>query len=119
MSTTITGKNIELTEAIKTYINQKTEKLFKHFDKIISIDVEVDKNKHHLKGEVHHVRMNVTIPTDLIHAEETNEDLYAAIDLCRDEVDRQLRKKKEKYESRKRKEQKTRRGFKSIFSFWK
>ncbi|MFC1598170.1 ribosome hibernation-promoting factor, HPF/YfiA family [Patescibacteria group bacterium] len=119
MPTTITGKNIDLTEPIKAYINEKTDLLFTHFDNIIGIDVEVCKNKRQNKGEVFHVRMNVSVPNKLLHAEETQDDLYAAIDLCRDDVDRQLRRYKEKFETKKRKAGKQQRNLKSILTFWK
>lgn len=119
MPTNITGKNMDLTEAIKSYIDEKTALLFTRYENILNIDVEVDKNQRHNKGAVHHVRMNVQVPNSLLHAEETQEDLYAAIDLCRDDVERQLRKYKEKYETKKRKSRQTQRSLKSIFSFWK
>ncbi len=118
MATNITGKNIELTEAIKSYINDKIAPLNERYD-ILAIDVEVDKNQRHNKGEVFHVRMNAQVPNALLRSEETKEDLYAAIDVCRDEIERQLRKRKSKYYSKRREAQKTQRRLKSIFSFWK
>lgn len=112
MSTHITGKNIELTEAIKEYVNKKLESVHRHFDNIIAIDVEVDKNMHHKKGDVHHVRINVQIPDHVLHAEETQPDMYAAIDACSDEIDRQIRKQKEKWQTARRKDQKAKRALK-------
>src|SRR3989338_2694356 len=119
MSTHITGKNIELTPAIQQYIEQKIEAFSDVVEEIIAVDVEVDKNMHHKKGDVFHVRMNVQIPQHVIHSEEVRDDLYASIDVCRDEVVRQLRKVQKKYEAKKRKARNTRRSLKSILSFWR
>jgi ribosomal subunit interface protein len=119
MPTNITGKNFDLTEAIQSYIDEKTAALTKVYDNIIQIDVELDKNLHHNKGDVFHVRMNVAVPNELLHAEEVQPDLYAAIDICRDEIDRQLRKYKEKFATRSRKARQTSRNLKSILAFWR
>lgn len=118
MSTHITGKNIELTQAITQYVEQKVASFHQLAQDIIAIDVELDVDKHHKNGPVHHVRMNVQIPHQLIHAEETKEDVYAAVDVCKDEVERQLRKVKTKYEAKQRRSQKTRRALKSILTLW-
>lgn len=119
MSINLSSKNLELTPAIKSYVEEKVSAIHKINDNIQTVDVEVEKNQHQRKGEVFFVRINVQIPHALLRAEETQEDLYAAIDVCRDEIMRQLRKNKSKYESKKRKQQKERRSFKSILSFWK
>ncbi len=119
MSTHITGKNIELTPAIQQYIEQKIEAFSEVVEEIIAVDVEVDKNMHHKKGDVFHVRMNVQIPQHMIHSEEVRDDLYASIDVCRDEVLHQMRKVQKKYEAKKRKARNTRRSLKSVLSFWR
>lgn len=119
MPTHITGKNIELTPSIQEYIEQKISSFSEVVEDIIAVDVEVDKNMHHKKGDVFHVRMNVQIPQHVIHSEEVRDDLYASIDVCRDEVMRQLRKVQKKYEAKKRKQRNTRRNLKSILSFWR
>lgn len=114
MALQITGKNIELTEAIKSYIEEKTATFFHAVENIIQIDVEVDKNKHHNKGEdVFHVRINVEVPHQLMHVEEERGDLYAAIDCARDTMDRELTQYKEKFHSKKQREWNERREMKS------
>ncbi|OGY88343.1 MAG: ribosomal subunit interface protein [Candidatus Kerfeldbacteria bacterium RIFOXYA2_FULL_38_24] len=119
MPTNITAKQFELTDAIKHYIEEKTASFAHHFEKIIELDVEIDKNTHHNKGAIFHVRMNLDVPQQLLRVEETQEDLYAAIDLCRDQMDRQIQKYKEKFKSKKQREWKNRRSFKSMLTFWK
>lgn len=113
----MTGKNFDLTDAIKAYIEDKIGSLTRHFENIIGIDVEVDKQTHHKNGEVFHVRANVQVPKHLIHVEELQADLYAAIDMCKDEADRQLRDYKEKFRTKNKKAWKTRRSLKSILGF--
>lgn len=113
MATNITGKNLELTQAIKDYIDEKTGLLHNHHDGILTIDVELDVDTHHHKGDVFHVRMNVQVPGHVYTAEEKMSDLYAAVDATKGEVDRQLRKDKEKKQAKRREEQKARRQNKS------
>ncbi|MBI2411286.1 MAG: ribosome-associated translation inhibitor RaiA [Candidatus Kerfeldbacteria bacterium] len=118
MPTTITARHFELTEAIKNYIEEKTAHLHKQYDNILSIEVEVERITNHKQGDVYQVRMNLSVPQHMLHAEELRDDLYAAVDVCRDELTNQLRKYKDKFESKKRKARKTRRDLKSIFPFW-
>ena len=114
MSLSIVGKNIELTDPIKEYISSKLESAYKLTDSIISIDVEVDKNKHHHTGDVFHVRINLQIASQpLVHAQAQASDLYAAIDLCRDDVLRQLRDQKDRQQSRQRAAYQSQREFKT------
>ncbi len=119
MPTNIVCRNFELTDAIRAYVQEKTASLTKQESRIVTIDVECDKNTHHKKGEVFHVRMNVQVPGGLLHAEADEEGLHAAVDICRDEIVEQLRKHKEKYAAEKREARNTRRSLKSILTFWK
>lgn len=119
MTTNISCRNFELSDAIRAYVEEKTSHLLRIDDRIMHIDAECDKNMHHHKGEVFHVRLNVHLPGELLHAETQQLQLYAAIDVCKDEIAEQLRKLKEKREDRRRESRKTRRSLKSIFAFWK
>ncbi|HLD22116.1 MAG TPA: ribosome-associated translation inhibitor RaiA [Patescibacteria group bacterium] len=119
MPININARKFELTDAIRQYIEKKIIPLQKHLENIIEIDVEVCKNMHHKKGNIFHVRMNVQVPHKVLFAEEEQEDLYAAVDVCRDEIDSQIRKYREEFEERKRKARKSRRAFKSLLTFWK
>lgn len=115
MSLNITGKNMDLTPAIKEYVAAKVEIFHSHVDSITQIDVEIDANTHHRNGEdVFHVRMNVQVPHELIHIEEEQGDVYAAIDACKDRVDRQLRQYKEKFTAKKQREWHERREMKTM-----
>lgn len=92
MKFNIHGKNIEVTDAIRSYIESKIgrlEKYFKNTDLNATITVRV-------RGKDQIVE--VTIPTDKVtlRAEDTHSDLYAAIDLVTEKLERQIRKNKTK-----------------------
>ncbi len=96
------GKNIELTEGIETKINKKLSMLDKYF--IMSDNVEA---KVLIRTYPVGQKIEVTIPTDyvLLRAEVIDEDLYNAIDLVIDKLERQIRKYKTRL-SRKSKDNK-------------
>ncbi|AJG74523.1 ribosome-associated translation inhibitor RaiA [Bacillus thuringiensis] len=91
MKFNIRGENIEVTPALKEYVGKKLSKLERYFDTFPEIKVN-------LKVYSDKQRVEVTIPfTDLLlRAEETNSDMYAAIDLVVDKLERQIRKHKTK-----------------------
>ena len=92
MKCVIRGEKITATKAIKDYINNKLGKLDKYFKTDnISATVLIK-----IKGKKQAIE--VTIPYDkyVIRSEEANDDLYAAIDLVVDKLERQIRKNKTK-----------------------
>ncbi|MCI8794079.1 MAG: ribosome-associated translation inhibitor RaiA [Bacilli bacterium] len=93
MNINIRGDKIEITDSIKNYVKEKLVRLEKYFDEPNMIDAHVlirVRNGNEL--------IEVTIPTSkyTLRAEEKNEDLYAAIDLVIDVLERQIRKNKTK-----------------------
>jgi len=95
------GTGIELTEAIKSYAEEKAEGLLKFFDKIVSIDIDVGMDSHHHnKGKVYYAEMNVSVPGNLIRVRKDAVDLYKAIDKVKDHLKVELQKMKEKKRSR-------------------
>ncbi|MCM3004555.1 ribosome hibernation-promoting factor, HPF/YfiA family [Priestia koreensis] len=93
----IRGENIEVTPAIKDYVEKKISKLERYFNDTPKSEVYVN-----LKVYNNDQKIEVTIPmSDLVlRAEETNTDLYAAIDLVVDKLERQIRKHKTKLNRR-------------------
>lgn len=90
MKYNIRGDKLDITEAIKNYTEDKLSKLDKYFkDDDITANVLA-----RVRGNSQIVE--VTIPTSkfLLRSEEENEDLYAAIDLVTDKLERQIRKNK-------------------------
>jgi ribosomal subunit interface protein len=98
MKIDIKGTNMELTQAIKDYVNDKISGLEKFFDNIIEARVEVGKTaNHHQKGNVFRAEVNLEVPEKhILRAEAEREDLYMAINEVKDELQRQIKKFKEK-----------------------
>jgi len=117
LSIKVSAKNMELTEPIKQYVYEKLEGVQKFHPKIQLIEVELRADDKHRKGHFY-AEVNTTIPGALLRATNTHEDLYAAIDLVKDEMEMQLRKRRGKAESLKRQVRKSKRAVKSIL-FWR
>lgn len=84
---------MELTEAIKAYVEKRLSSLDKLTEKYSPCDAAVEVGKtsqHHQKGEVFFAEFNLTIPGETLRATSTQEDLYAAIDVAKDELRRQI-----------------------------
>lgn len=91
MQLNISGHHVELTPALKDYVNTKFEKLERHFDHITNCQVilQVEKLRQMAEATLH-------VSGGEIHAKAENEDMYAAIDGLVDKLDRQILKYKEK-----------------------
>ena len=90
---------MDLTAAIKTYIEEKLGGVAKLCTKFEPCDVRVDVGRtteHHQKGDVFSAEFNLTIPGTLLRAEAVMDDLYAAIDKASAELRRQVTDYKEK-----------------------
>ncbi len=88
----IHGKNIEVTPAIKSYVESKIGRLDKYF-KDTSIEATVN---FRVRGKEQIVEVTVPASKMVLRAEEKHSDLYAAIDLVSDKLERQIRKNKTK-----------------------
>ena len=94
MQITTSGHHLDLTPAIKDYVDSKLQKLERHNDRITSINVILSVDKLDQKAEA-----TIHANGKDFFADSTSEDLYAAIDLLADKLDRQLIKHKEKLRS--------------------
>lgn len=94
MNYNIRGENIEVTPAIREYVEKKIGKLDRYFNETPDANVHVNLKVYSDK----HTKVEVTIPLpDLVlRAEERNVDMYAGIDLIVDKLERQIRKHKTK-----------------------
>ena len=91
MQMVISGHHVELTEALKEYVQTKLEKVERHFDNISSMKVILSIDKLIQKAEA-----TIQIPGADLFANAESSDMYAAIDLLTDKLDRQILKHKEK-----------------------
>jgi len=87
----ITGHQIDVTPALREYVNTKFERLQRHFDNLLDIHAILTVEKLDHKAEA-----TVQMSGRTIFAEEQAENMYAAIDLLADKLDRQVIKHKEK-----------------------
>lgn len=91
MNLTITGHHLEITPAIRAYVEDKLKRVTRHFDNVIDVGVILSVEKLRHKAEV-----NLHARGKDIYVEAIEEDMYAAIDVLADKLDRQVVKHKEK-----------------------
>ncbi len=91
MNLTVSGHHLAVTPAIRNYVQDKLERVARHFDHVIDVNVVLSVQKLRQKAEV-----TVRVRGKDIFVESDDEDLYAAIDLLADKLDRQILKYKER-----------------------
>ena len=91
MNLKLTGIHLEITPAIRAYVVAKMDRVTRHFDHLIDVNVVLSVDKLRQKVEA-----NVHVRGKEIHAESIDPDMYAAIDLLADKLDRQVLRHKEK-----------------------
>lgn len=93
----IRGEKVEITDAIRSYVEDKIGKLDKYFENAETIDANVV-----IKVRGKEQKIEITIPAMhyTLRSEESHDDLYAAIDLTVDKLERQIRKNKTKINSK-------------------
>ena len=94
MNYNIRGENIEVTPAIREYVEKKVTKLERYFTETPNANVNVNLKTYNDKR----AKVEITIPMSqlVLRAEEVHNDMYAAIDLITDKLERQIRKHKTK-----------------------
>ncbi|HIL93236.1 MAG TPA: ribosome-associated translation inhibitor RaiA [Cycloclasticus sp.] len=94
MQLSLSGHHVDITDAIRDYTTSKFDKIKRHFDKVIDVHVILSVEKLEQKAEAT-IQLNGT----KVFAEDTQENMYAAIDTLVDKLDRQVMKHKEKMKS--------------------
>lgn len=90
----VRGENLEITQAIREYVETKVSKLEKYFSN--EIDANVYANAKVYKNGNKKIEVTVPLKGVTLRAEESHADLYAAVDLVVDKLERQMRKYKTK-----------------------
>ena len=95
MQLSISGHHIDVTDPLKSYVEDKLQKLERHYDHITNAHVilTVEKLKQRAEATIH-------ISGAEVFADADCDDMYAAIDKLTDKLDRQILKHKEKIEDR-------------------
>lgn len=91
----IIGRNIEITEAMRSYAEDKLQRLDRFFDQIVDARVVMSYDER-IAGAPAKVEVQVNVPQSVVRAEERAADSYAAIDLVVDKLERQLKRYKER-----------------------
>ncbi len=91
MQLSIVGRHIEITAAIKEYVEKRLQKLKKYFPYVVDVHVVLYTQKINQVAEVTILANRYTI-----HGEERSQDLYASIDMVIEKLDAQLKKYKER-----------------------
>ncbi|MBF0775347.1 ribosomal subunit interface protein [Streptococcus azizii] len=96
----IRGENIEVTEALRSYVEEKVAKIEKYFHADQELNAKVNLKVYRDKRS----KVEVTIPLGSItlRAEDISQDMYGSIDLVVDKVERQIRRNKTKIEKKNR-----------------
>ncbi|MDD4956486.1 MAG: ribosome-associated translation inhibitor RaiA [Candidatus Omnitrophica bacterium] len=98
MNVSITGRNIELNDSLKKYINNKMAKIEKFYNRINGCDVILDAEK-----TLKTIEIIVYLKRNRIVAREAATDIYASVDKAGDNIKKQLRRLRGKAASRRRK----------------
>lgn len=93
MNLHMTGHHLEITPALRDYVTSKLTRINRHFDHVIDVNMIMSVEKLNQKVEA-----NVHLSGKDIFVESTDSDMYAAIDLLVDKLDRQIIKHKEKFQ---------------------
>lgn len=90
----VRGENIEVTDAIRDYVEKKVGKITKYFDDVPEATAHV--NLQTYSDKTAKVEVTIPLPNVVLRAEEKSPDLYGSIDLVADKLGRQMRKYKTK-----------------------
>jgi putative sigma-54 modulation protein len=85
MNLSISGHHVSVTPALREYVTHKVERITRHFDHVIDMNVFLSVDKQGQKAEI-----KVHVKGRDLFAQASNDSLYAAIDLLVDKLDRQV-----------------------------
>lgn len=91
MQVNVTGHHVEVTPALRAFVNEKMQRISRHFDHVISINVVLNVEKHEQQAEA-----TVHAAGKSLFANASDSDMYAAIDSLIDKLDRQVRRYKDR-----------------------
>jgi putative sigma-54 modulation protein len=96
MNLTISGHHLEVTPALREYVLTKLDRVTRHFDQVVDINVLLSVEKNKEKERRQRAEVTVHVKGKDIFVEQTHEDLYAAVDQLIDKLDRQVCRHKDK-----------------------
>ncbi len=100
MNLTISGHHLEVTPALRNYVTTKFDRITRHFDQVVDIRVLLKVEKQKEKERRQRAECRIHVKGNDLFADSSDGDLYAAIDLLVDKLDRQVTEHKGRMESR-------------------
>lgn len=97
MNLTVTGHHVDVTASMRNYVTEKMERLQRHSENLFGVHVILTVEKMRKKAEA-----TIQVAGTKLYADTTEPDMYAAIDLLTDKLDRQLIRHKEKLKTHRR-----------------
>ncbi len=94
MQVNLTGHHVDITDALRAYVDEKIARLERHFDHVTNVHVILSVEKLQKKAEA-----TVHVSGADVFADSVHQDMYAAIDGLIDKLDRQVLRHKEKLKS--------------------
>lgn len=101
MNLLLTGQHVDITPALRDYVEKKADRVIRHFDQIIDLAVILGIEQPSEKDKRQRAEVNLRVKGQVFHMDQYAEDLYAAIDLLFDKLDRQVIKHKDKVQDHK------------------
>ena len=95
MNLTISGHHLDVTPALREYVVTKLDRVTRHFDQVVDINVLLTVEKQKEKDRRQRAEVTLRVKGKDIFAEQSHEDLYAAIHQLMDKLDRQVCRHKE------------------------
>jgi putative sigma-54 modulation protein len=94
MHVNLTGHHVEITPALRNYVDSKLGRIVRHFDHVTDVHciLTVEKLRHKAEAKIN-------VSGNTLFADSVEENMYAAIDTLVDKLDRQMKKHKEKIQS--------------------
>ncbi|MGE5392730.1 MAG: ribosome hibernation-promoting factor, HPF/YfiA family [Candidatus Saccharibacteria bacterium] len=96
MDISIKGTNLDLTPALKDYVDEKVGHLEKYIGKVIEAKVELERDKHHATGNVFRAEIMLILGSRRLRADHSSEDIYASVDMVIPKLKEQISKFKDK-----------------------
>ncbi len=100
MNLTIRGHHLDVTPALREYVITKFDRIIRHFDQVVDIRVLLKVEKQKEKERRQRAECRFHVKGNDLFADSADGDLYAAIDLLVDKLDRQVTEHKGRLESR-------------------
>lgn len=94
MNLTISGHHLEVTPALRNYVETKLDRITRHFDQLVDVKVLLTVEKLKEKERRQRAECNIRVKGSDMFAESSHADLYAAVDELVDKLDRQVTRHK-------------------------